>query len=311
MSFVMIAARKGSRVHTLSARRIAAAAALAALTLLVAGGSAGYWIAAQTTRGAEPPLAQAVVDAPTQLFTLEQLGALSGRLFRLESQATQLGQRMGLQPADQASAPQRRGAGTRPAEERTAPGAGGPLLQAQPLALPGLDEAGTLDEQLERLDRHIARVSDAVALRQADLLRLPSRWPVAEGDLVSPFGNRRDPFTQAHAFHAGVDFSAPAGTPILAAAGGRVDVAGPRPEFGLTVEIDHGNGLRTRYAHASALLVRTGEVVAPGELIARVGSTGRSTGPHLHFEVLKGGVPVDPRRYLGQRDPGPRTFAQR
>ena len=129
-------------------------------------------------------------------------------------------------------------------------------------------------------------------------MRLPTRLPIPGAELTSPFGNRIDPFAHTHAFHAGVDFAARAGTPIFSAAGGIVAFAGFKHDFGWVVEIDHGNGLTTRYAHASALLVRPGEVVMPGDRIAMVGSTGRSTGPHLHFEVLRAGDHVDPKRYL-------------
>ncbi|WP_236580682.1 M23 family metallopeptidase [Rubrivivax sp. A210] len=292
---MMIAAGQGARVRTLATRHLAAAAGVAALLLLGAGASLGYWLAPRG--GSEAPLP---LDASARHFTLEQLGALSGRLFKLESQASQLGQRIGLMPAPETPAKAAPVQAPQPAVASSpAAGSGGPLLPPKPL--PGLDELGALDEQLARLDRHLAAVSSAVALRASDLLRLPTRWPVEGVEIVSPFGNRRDPFTEAHAFHAGVDFAAPPGTPILAAAGGRVVVAGPRPEFGLTVEIEHGNGLRTRYAHAMALLVGVGDVVGQGEAIARVGSSGRSTGPHLHFEVLRNDAAVDPRRWLAQR----------
>jgi murein DD-endopeptidase MepM/ murein hydrolase activator NlpD len=116
--------------------------------------------------------------------------------------------------------------------------------------------------------------------------------------MVSAFGNRDDPFSGRRAFHAGLDFAAAAGTPIHAAGGGTVSFAGFKAEFGQTVEIDHGNGLSTRYAHASVLKVKAGDIVVPGDAIAAVGSTGRSTGAHLHFEVLRHGEAVDPRRYL-------------
>jgi murein DD-endopeptidase MepM/ murein hydrolase activator NlpD len=233
-------------------------------------------------------------------FTLEQIGTLSARLFRLESQAAQLGRRIGLLPGTAAAAPaQDRSVPEQPASSPAAGARGGPLL---PPRLPlELDKLAAFDEQLERLEQQIDLVSDAAALHRAALMRLPSLKPVADGQLVSTFGNRGDPFTTRLAFHAGVDFAAAHGTPILAAAGGRVDVAGYRPDFGWMVEIEHGNGLRTRYAHASKLLVSRDTVVAPGERIALVGSSGRSTGPHLHFEVLRQGAAVDPNRYLAQR----------
>jgi murein DD-endopeptidase MepM/ murein hydrolase activator NlpD len=129
-------------------------------------------------------------------------------------------------------------------------------------------------------------------------MRLPTRLPVRGAELTSTFGNRDDPIAHRHAFHAGLDFAAERGTPIQAAAGGTVVYAGFRSDFGWMVEIEHGNGLTTRYAHASKLLVSQGMVVTPGERIAMVGSTGRSTGPHLHFEVLKRGSHVNPKQYL-------------
>lgn len=118
--------------------------------------------------------------------------------------------------------------------------------------------------------------------------------PVA-GRLTSSYGPRRDPFTGATETHTGLDVGAPEGTPIRAPAPGLVLSAGPRGGYGNAVEIDHGNGLVTLYGHAAELLVSTGDSVVPGQEIATVGSSGRSTGPHLHFEVRVGGRPVDPQ----------------
>ena len=163
-----------------------------------------------------------------------------------------------------------------------------------------LQDAAAWAQRLAELEQRLLAVSDASALQNLKLLRLPSRLPVLGAAVVSGYGNRSDPFTRRHAFHAGLDFAAGSGTPILAAGGGSVSFAGHRPDFGWTVEIDHGDGLVTRYAHASRLLVKTGALVTPGTAIAQVGSTGRSTGPHLHFEVLRRGETVDPRRYLAR-----------
>jgi len=299
VSLVLITAsvRRGSRVRTLSAARVAACAVVAAAALLGAGATLGY----QVARLAPPPEVTAA-DAPPQPFALEQIGALSARLFRLESQAAQLVQRLGqlgeapARVGERRPAPERTAVQPPAAADAAAGGRGGPLLAPRPQV--PLD---ALDAQIGQLESRIDGMLDAVALRRSDLMRLPTRIPLPEGELVSPFGNRLDPITSRHAFHAGVDFAAPHGTPIVAAAGGVVGVAGWHPDFGWTVEIEHGNGLRTRYAHASKLLVERGDVVPPGERIALVGSSGRSTGPHLHFEVLRGGVAVDPRRYLAAR----------
>ena len=298
MAFVMIAAGATSRspVRTLPMRPLLVGALVAALALLGAGGALGFWLAMLE---APAPAAQvtspspAVAPAPpASAFTLEQLGALSARLFRLENEAAQLGRRVGLAVRPAVAAP---------AAAASAASAMGPTgASGGPLLAPRADAGGAaaLDSQLAQLEAQIARIADAAALRTLEVMRLPTRLPIAGADLTSGFGNRVDPFAHRHAFHAGLDFAADSGTPIAAAAGGTVAFAGWKSDFGWVVEIDHGNGLRTRYAHASKLLVHTGDIVAPGERIARVGSTGRSTGAHLHFEVLRGGDPVDPKRYL-------------
>jgi murein DD-endopeptidase MepM/ murein hydrolase activator NlpD len=116
--------------------------------------------------------------------------------------------------------------------------------------------------------------------------------------ISSGFGYRIDPFTGGAAFHAGLDFRGPIGAPIRAAAAGTVSFTGVKQGYGNCVEISHGNGLLTRYAHMSRIGAHVGEVVGPGVIIGAIGSTGRSTGPHLHFEVRIADRPVDPRPFL-------------
>lgn len=299
MGFVLIStgASSRSRVMTLPVRPLLWAALVGAFGSLVAGGGLGYWLAA-------PPLLQAtVVSAPEPAarphpFTLEQLGAISARLFRLESEAAQLSERIGSQVKDPSASPRRERGGRAavPSGDRTgATASGGPLLPPRPG--PSIDP-DALDAQVGRVEQRIAQLADAAAHRNVELMRMPTRLPVVGAELTSSFGNRTDPFAHTHAFHAGLDFAAERGTPITAAAGGTVSFAGFKSDFGWVVEVDHGNGLATRYAHASKLLVRAGSVVLPGDRIALVGSTGRSTGPHLHFELLRGGGHVDPKPYL-------------
>jgi murein DD-endopeptidase MepM/ murein hydrolase activator NlpD len=127
---------------------------------------------------------------------------------------------------------------------------------------------------------------------------LPNSSPVDAAFNSSSFGWRLDPFNGHRAFHEGLDFTASTGTAIYAAAGGIVSTSEQTPDYGKIVKIDHGSGLETRYAHASKLLVRAGQRVAKGQKIAEVGSTGRSTGPHLHYEIRLNGNPLDPRKYL-------------
>jgi len=294
MAFVMIAtgANSRSRVRTLPVRPLIALAGVAALTLLASGGALGYWLADAPVR--QTPSASAAAEPVALPFTLEQVGAISARLFRLESEAAQLGKRIGVMNAD--APPSLRGPSARNGKAQPEPSgaAGGPLLPQRGETTP----LGDIDEQLGRVEQQIASVASAAAEQSLALMRLPTRLPIPGAELTSSFGNRIDPLVHSHAFHAGLDFAARAGTPIASAAGGVVVFAGFKRDFGWVVEIDHGNGLATRYAHASQLLVHAGEVVVPGDRIAIVGSSGRSTGAHLHFEVLRSGDHVDPRRYL-------------
>jgi murein DD-endopeptidase MepM/ murein hydrolase activator NlpD len=157
------------------------------------------------------------------------------------------------------------------------------------------------------MDEAADRTADIFTLVESRLfearmrnLMIPSTKPV-DVAVGSGFGFRRDPFTGRPALHAGLDFPADPGTPILAAAGGVISSVEVHPAYGNLVEIDHGNRLVTRYAHVSRFLVKQGDLVKRGQKIAEVGSSGRSTGPHLHFEVLVEGVPQDPARFLAGR----------
>lgn len=183
----------------------------------------------------------------------------------------------------------------------------------QPPAMGGpYEPAGERDVSLEELDKQLSNLSAQVSDRNDKLLALqavllqsnidkkmfPSEVPLANAEYSSYFGWRIDPFTGKNALHQGVDLTAPEGTPIMAAAGGIVVFAGNHPRYGNMVEIDHGNDFVTRYGHASKLLVKEGQIVRRGQEIARVGSTGRSTGSHLHFEVRYKGIAQDPRQFL-------------
>jgi murein DD-endopeptidase MepM/ murein hydrolase activator NlpD len=305
LAFVMIAtgATSRARVRTLPMRPLAAVGALAALALLGAGGTLGYWLGTPAAPAhVEAKAASTAAPAhPALPFTLEQVGAISARLFRLESEAAQLSHRIGVLNKEAPAAARAPSRGDGPsavrsddASARPAPASGGPLLAPRPEPA----DIGVLDAQLRQVERQIASVAEAAIVRSLALMRLPTRSPIVDAELSSGFGNRSDPLTHGHAFHAGLDFAATSGTPIASAGGGVVAFAGFKHDYGWCVEIDHGNGLVTRYAHASELLVQAGQIVVPGQRIGRVGSTGRSTGPHLHFEVLRGGTPIDPERYL-------------
>jgi len=128
-------------------------------------------------------------------------------------------------------------------------------------------------------------------------MMVPTQIPVPEASLGSTFGWRIDPITGRSALHTGLDFPATPGTPIYAAAGGMVVTQEFHSQYGNMLEVDHGNNLITRYAHTSKVLVKKGDLIKRGQKIAEVGNTGRSTGPHLHFEVLVQGVPQDPQNF--------------
>lgn len=215
-----------------------------------------------------------------------KLGEMQARIMRLDA----VGERLALQ------------AGLKPQEVPSdGAGRGGPLVLF-PDDLAAQDLQRHLDVLAQQVDTS-ADTFDIVEARLRDertrLNLLPTALPVAGAALDwSGFGWRRDPITGQRALHEGVDFQADPGTPILAAAGGVVVGAEYHPAYGNMIEIDHGNELVTRYAHASKLLVRPGAVVRRGQKIAEVGSTGRSTGPHLHFEVRTRGAAQDPARFL-------------
>jgi murein DD-endopeptidase MepM/ murein hydrolase activator NlpD len=146
----------------------------------------------------------------------------------------------------------------------------------------------------------LAALETVLLGRQLTAEIVPAGRPVAEGYISSSFGERMDPFNGEEAFHKGIDFAASAGATVLSVAAGVVTWSGVRDGFGVLVEVAHGNGLVTRYAHNSRALVNVGDTVQRGQAIAVVGSTGRSTGPHVHFEVLKNAIAINPMNYIGR-----------
>jgi murein DD-endopeptidase MepM/ murein hydrolase activator NlpD len=218
-----------------------------------------------------------------------RLGELQAQMMRLDGLGERLAKAAGLKPQELQSM-----------QPGTVPGRGGPApASSRPLSV---DELTSL---VDRLARDVEVRTDQLTVLEAMIVQgsanrsfLPSLRPVAEGWYSSNFGMRIDPFSGESAFHEGIDFPAEVGTPILAAASGKVVYAGFHPQYGKMLEIDHGSGLVSRYAHASQVNVGEGDLVVRGQRIGAVGSTGRSTGPHLHFEVRLFGVPQNPVRFL-------------
>lgn len=212
-----------------------------------------------------------------------KIGELQVKLMQLES----LGDRVsGL-------------AGLSPSELKEMPGRGGVLVAPPDLST---EQLRALLDELERQAGQKADLLTVVESRLFDQkmrrMMVPTQPPIAQAHLGSSFGWRLDPISGTSALHTGLDFQADAGTPILAAAGGMVVTQEYHPQYGNMLEVDHGNQLITRYAHASRVLVKKGDLVKRGQRIAEVGSTGRSTGAHLHFEVLVQGVFQDPQKFL-------------
>jgi len=221
-----------------------------------------------------------------------RLGELQAQMMRLDGLGERLAKAAGLKPQELQSM-----------QSGSIPGRGGQEpTSARPLTV---DELNGL---VERLARDVDARTDQLTVLEALIVQgsahrsfLPSLRPVSDGWYSSNFGMRIDPFTGESSFHEGIDFPAETGTPILAAASGKVVYSGFHPQYGRMVEIDHGSGLVSRYAHASRVNVNEGDLVVRGQRIGAVGSSGRSTGPHLHFEVRLFGAPQNPARFLASQ----------
>jgi len=161
------------------------------------------------------------------------------------------------------------------------------------------EEMNNLFSELQDRNRKLTMLEQLIMERDLEEQIMPAGSPVLSGFITSKFGYRKDPINRKSSFHAGIDFAGKVGSPVVAVADGLVVAAETKNGYGRTVEIRHGNGLVTRYAHNQKLLVKEGDLVKQGQTIAKLGSSGRSTGPHLHFEVLDDGKPVNPLKYVG------------
>jgi murein DD-endopeptidase MepM/ murein hydrolase activator NlpD len=230
----------------------------------------------------------------TAEVTRENINAMAVKLGEMQAQLIRLGT-MGERLAGAAGMKMHDLKAMEPKND----GRGGPLILPQQMT------TGDLQKAIDALSEKVETQADSMSIIETQLLEdrirrnlLPTSVPVDAQWNASTFGWRIDPFTGQRAMHEGVDFAAPPGTTISAAAAGVVISAEVHPQYGNHVEIDHGQGLTTRYAHAATLAVKSGAFVKRGELIATVGNTGRSTGPHLHFEVRMNGVAQNPDRFL-------------
>jgi murein DD-endopeptidase MepM/ murein hydrolase activator NlpD len=184
-----------------------------------------------------------------------------------------------------------------------APPSGGPEGESQGMGAQIPDLTALLDgleSKVELRDAQLAALESVILARELNEQILPDGRPVRAGFISSYFGQRQDPFTGHRAFHKGVDFASKVGSDVVAVAAGIVTFAGQRAGYGTLVEVSHGNGYVTRYGHNQKTLVQVGQTVTRGESIALMGSTGRSTGPHVHFEVLRNGRQVNPLSFIGR-----------
>lgn len=276
--------------------RLAVVALVSALVLLVTSLGLYHWVFLEGARQGWPvvgPMVRVLLKdelASKDAFMRENLDAMARRLGQMQARLVQL-ESLGERVAGLA--------GMSPAEAKVRSGSGGALIAQRPLT------AEELRAAIDQWDVASTAQIDWLTVTESRLFEqkmrknlLPTEHPVTGVALGSAFGWRIDPITGQSALHSGLDFPAETGTAIVAAAGGVVVVSEYHHAYGNMVEIDHGNELITRYAHSSRVLVKKGDVVRRGQKIAEIGTTGRSTGPHLHFEVLVAGVAQDPMKFL-------------
>lgn len=301
-----------TRNWSLSRTQLAAWVAALVVTLLMLSGAIYHFIFLKAAQEGWPVVSQLVKlvvrdeFAQRDRFMRENLdavatrvGDLQAKMIRMDAQAERLSRLAGVKPEDMKVMQVPAAASAIPAASAVVSGGkGGPFV---PLDHPTLLQ---LNEALSGLDQQVDLRSDVFTLAESRLfesrltaLMVPNSRPI-DGPVGSGYGFRSDPFTGRAALHTGLDFPADVGTPIRAAAGGVVVSTDVHPEYGNLLVIDHGNGLMTRYAHTSKILVKTGDLVRRDQVVALVGTTGRSTGPHLHFEVLVDGVTQNPARFL-------------
>jgi murein DD-endopeptidase MepM/ murein hydrolase activator NlpD len=297
MNVILVSSRHPSvRTITLGRSHLMGACGLALLALLMLAVLVNYAMVRFAAGAGGPAEAlfsnsgQRAAADPIELHLRDDLDAMAARLGELQAQILRLdtiGERVA------------RMAGFRPQDLAVEPRSVRPALPSDPLSFT------ELARRLDFLARQVDDRGDALGLLDS-LLTLdnvkkqlqPSLLPVRGGLFASAFGWRADPFPGRKAFHDGIDFTAKPGTPIMAAAAGVVVASEYHPQYGNMIEVDHGNGLSTLYAHCSRRLVKVGDVVMKGATIGEVGSTGRATGSHLHFEVKHQGVPQNPARFL-------------
>ncbi|MEE4281893.1 MAG: M23 family metallopeptidase [Pseudomonadales bacterium] len=300
---IIVLRDKGSHLSVRFSRRRLAVAATAMATLCI---SAVIWVSLniQPNEVDSQVVAQwrAKLDSQREAMQIieqkslaqsaavgRQLAQMQARLLRMEAIGAHMAEAAELQDGE--------------FDFSALPAQGGPVeggqtaLQFDDLAV----ELDRLSSAIKRREFELDVLDDVLVNEEIQTTSVVRGRPVKWGWLSSQFGQRVDPITGKTAWHSGVDFAGKDGSDVIAVASGVVTFAGKRSGYGKLVEISHANGYVTRYAHHKELTVETGEVVKKGESIGKMGSSGRSTGPHVHFEVLKNGRTVDPASYVTRR----------
>lgn len=304
MNIIVVSRRlSGPRTFNLRERRVLLPACLGLAAVLLAvmglGAAAGTWLgrmpqtqelerlqAAQARQEAELAALRERADAHMNGLAL-RLGELQGHAMRLNALGRRLVKIAGLDEGE--------------FDFDQIPALGGPEsgLTLPAMEIPGFEDAvSQVDRRLSEQRQQLSVLERLLLNRELKDRQQPAGRPVKSGWLSSAYGNRIDPFTGKRAWHGGVDFAGQAGSEVLAVAEGVVTWSGQRYGYGNLVEVDHGNGFATRYGHNDANLVQVGERVRKGQVLARMGSTGRATAPNVHFEVLKEGRPVNPYGFV-------------
>lgn len=304
MNVIVFSRRAGAARQFELSRPKAMAATIAAVTLVLGGvlfagiqlGRSGLVLnpAAQVTEWGvkleqqRTEIAEARRDVQGRLDALtSRIGQMNAHVIRLDALGRRLTEMANLDKGE--------------FNFDSEPAVGGPegLIEGGTVAAPDLTAMlDDLASQIRDRERQLSVLESMISTRNLSRQVVPDGRPVLQGWISSHFGYRTDPFTGRNAYHRGIDFAGPAGSQVVAVASGVVTYSKDRFGYGRTVEINHGNGYVTRYAHNEKALVQVGDTVQKGQPIALMGSTGRSTGPHLHFEVLKQGRAVDPMTFV-------------